>query len=145
MNENVTCLQTKYGEFGDLLFKTLENGITYFDATNYILARGDIRKHSIKSFELGFTHWISAICDAYEADRKGMIIEDEKTGHFLIDESLALLFVAYIDPDFGVYMLERISEMLTNGIVISDTYLLLQLRQRFTGNELSKLIDDEKK
>lgn len=68
-----------------------------------------------------------------------MIVQDETTGHILIDESLALLFVAYIDPDFGIYMLERISEMLWRGITLSDTHVLMLANERLTKDQLSNL------
>ena len=64
-----------------------------------------------------------------------MIITDAATGHILIDSSLALLFAAYLDPGFGVWMMERISEMLMGGIVLSDTLLLLMARNRFSEAE----------
>ena len=57
-------------------------------------------------------------------------------GHQLIDYALALLFVAYIDPAFGVYMMERMSDMLLRGIVLSDTFLILMAKDRLSKEQL---------
>ena len=110
--KSVPCSIIRYREFPDLLFGTAEDGIEYFDATHYLLTKGDFKKHNIPSFKVGFTHWINAVRDAYSLSLDDMIISDRATGHTLIDSSLALLFAAYLDPGFGVWMMERISEML---------------------------------
>lgn len=133
------CDEIRYKEFPDLLFgKSCDNSV-YFDSTHYIQVNGDVRKHSVKNFELGFIHWINAISEAYSIPRIDLIVQDETTGHILIDESLALLFVAYIDPEFGIYMLERMSEMLYRGITLSDTHVLMLANERLTEDQLSNL------
>lgn len=141
----VECRNIRYRELPDLLFGKSDDGIEYFDATNYICAKGDIKRHTIKAFEIGFTHWRSAMCSAYGIANEELIITDEATGHVLIDECLALLFVAYIDPGFGVYMMERMAELLTNGIILSDTRILMLLGQRFTKDELLIYLNSDEK
>lgn len=136
------CQEVKYLEFPDLLFGISEEGNTYFDATNYILSKGDVKIHNIKSFNIGFHFWKKAICDAYQIQEDKMVIKDEETGHILIDESLSLLFISYIDPSFAVYIVERVSEMLLTGIVLSDTSLLMMVRERFSKN-ITDLLTNE--
>lgn len=136
------CKDVKYGEFPDLLFGKSGDGLVYFDATHYILQKGDVRKHNVKSFEIGFMHWRNAARDAYSIPVEDMTVIDEVTGHLLIEESLALLFVAYIDPEFAVYMLERISEMLLRGITLSDTRLLMLASERLSKDQLFNLNDE---
>lgn len=140
--KNASCNDVKYGEFPDLLFGKSDDGLVYFDATHYILKKGDVRKHNIKSFEIGFMHWKNAVRDAYSIQAEDMTVTDEATGHLLIEESLALLFVAYIDPEFAVYMLERISEMLLRGITLSDTRLLMLASERLSKDQLFNLNDE---
>lgn len=70
------------------------------------------------------------------------MVTDEATGHVLIDQSLALLFVGYIDPAFGVYMTERMSELFLDGVTLSDTRIVQAIRNRLTKDELLKLIDE---
>lgn len=143
--KTVHCRIVRFGELPDLLFGKSDDGAEYFDATHFIKAAGDIRKHDVKSFEIGFTHWKGAVCRAYDISLEDLIITDEVTGHILIDESLALLFAAYIDPEFGVYLIERMAEMLTNGIVLSDTRILVSIRQRFSKEELLNYLNTDEK
>jgi hypothetical protein len=91
---------------------------------------------NIKGFQSGFSFWIKALGEAYSLPEDEMTVRDEASGDVLMEESLALLFVAYLDAGFAVYMLERISEMLTGGIVLSDTALLSMARARLTGEDL---------
>lgn len=134
----VSCRQVRYREFPELLFGTsTENGPGYFDATHFILFRGDARRHSVPVFRTAFQHWISAAAEAYGTGCGEMFIVDEASGHFLIDECLALLFVVYIDPPFGIYLLERMSEMLAEGFAVSDTWLVRAASLRLSNEELT--------
>ena len=128
--------------FPDLLFGTLrEDGPVYFDATRFIQAKGDARRHNVRDFRVAFHHWATALADAYGIDREKMIIRDEASGHLLIDECLALLFVVYIDPAFGVYLLERVDELLSGGFTVSDTWLVQAAGLRFTKEELTQILE----
>lgn len=132
----------KYREFPELLFGKSETGIVYFDATLYVTQKGDSQKHSPVDFIRKFAYWFDSVRVAYEIPDNEVVITDEATGHVLIDESLALLFVAYIDSGFGVYMLERVSEMLLDGVTLSDTRIMQMIRERLTKETLSNLIED---
>lgn len=135
--KSLQCRIIRYREFPDLLFGKSQDGkFFYFDATHYIQKMGDSRKHNIRDFQIGFQHWIMAAKQTYEIQQEELIICDEATGHILIDECLALMFLAYIDPGFGIYIMERMSEMLVNGIAVSDTWLIQATRLRFTTEEL---------
>lgn len=141
--KSVPCREVRYREFPELLFGTSpENGMAYFDATHYILSKGDSREHNIQNFKLSFHLWIEAAIKAYGLDRDLLIIRDEATGHVLIDECLALLFVVYIDPNFGIYMQERMSELLSAGFAVSDTWLVHNAGFRFSRQELFNLLND---
>lgn len=139
--KTVTPYTLKYREFPELLFGKSETGIVYFDATLYVMQKGDSQKHSPVDFIRKFAHWFDSVKTAYEIPDNEVVITDEATGHVLIDESLALLFVAYIDPAFGVYMLERVSEMLLDGVTLSDTRIIQMIRDRLTKETLSNLIE----
>lgn len=138
-----TPLSVRYEEFPELLFGTSVSGVTYFDATLYIVEKGDTKKHSPIDFIRRFSFWFEMMKSAYEIADNEILITDEATGHILIDESLALLFIAYIDPTFGVYMMERVSEMLSDGIVLSDTHIMQMVRNRLTKEILLNLIKEE--
>ena len=71
----------------------------------------------------------------------GPVYFDAASGHLLIDECLALLFVVYIDPAFGVYLLERVDELLSGGFTVSDTWLVQAAGLRFTKEELTQILE----
>ena len=127
--------EIRYREFPELLFTVRGDGCEYFDAYLYIKNKGDPDIHSIQGFRAAFAHWIDAVRDAYSLSDENIFIT-AANGHQLIDYALALPFVAYIDPAFGVYMIERISDMLLRGVVLSDTFLLLMAKDRLTKEQL---------
>lgn len=139
--EKVPCRTIRYREFPELLFGESPNsGSTYFDATHFIRSRGDERRHNVQEFRIAFQHWITTLSNIYRIEKEELVIRDETSGHLLIDECLALLFVVYVDPDFGVYMLERISELLIDGFSVSDSWLVMAAGNRFTIEELTKSV-----
>ncbi len=140
--KKVPCRSIRYKEFPDLLFGTPQEGApAYFDATHFIQSRGDEKRHSLADFRVAFHLWIEELCRQYEIDREDLFIRDEASGHLLIDECLALLFVVYIEPPFGVYLLERISEMFVDGFTVSDTWLVQSVGLRFTNEELTQILE----
>lgn len=139
--EKVPCRMIRYREFPELLFGESPNSdSTYFDATHFIRSRGDERRHNVQEFRIVFQHWITTLTNIYSIEKEALVIRDETSGHLLIDECLALLFVVYVDPDFGVYMLERISELLIDGFSVSDSWLVMAAGNRFTIEELTKSV-----
>lgn len=60
-------------------------------------------------------------------------------------EPLELLLIAYVDTDFGMYMLERIEELFSNGFVISDSAILSQAQNRFSSEQLQDLLNGKRK
>ena len=140
-HKTVTPFTAKYIEFPELVFGKAANGTEYFDATLYIELKGDSLKHSPIYFARNFSFWFENFLKVYDIEDNTMIITDEATEHMLIDESMALLFIAYIDPSFGAYMVDRISEMLLNGIVLSDSRIVQAAGDRLTKEVLTKLIE----
>ena len=139
--EKVPCRTIRYREFPELLFGESPNsGSTYFDATHFIRSRGDEHRHNVKEFRIAFHHWITTLTNMYSIEKEALVIRDETSGHLLIDECLALLFVVYVDPDFGVYILERVSELLIDGFSVSDSWLVMAAGNRFTIEELTKSV-----
>ena len=139
--EKVPCRTIRYREFPELLFGESPNsGSTYFDATHFIRSRGDEHRHNVKEFRIAFHHWITTLTNMYSIEKEALVIRDETSGHLLIDECLALLFVVYGDPDFGVYILERVSELLIDGFSVSDSWLVMAAGNRFTIEELTKSV-----
>lgn len=137
--KKIPCRTIRYREFPELLFgESPDTGSVYFDATHFIRSRGDERRHNVQEFRIAFHHWITALTSMYAIDKEDFVIRDESSGHLLIDECLSLLFVVYIDPEFGAYMLERMSELLINGFSVSDSWLVMAAGNRFTIEELTE-------
>lgn len=144
--KKVPCRTIRYREFPELLFgESPDNGSVYFDATHFIRSQGDERRHNVQEFRIAFHHWITALSGMYSIDKEDLVIRDESSGHLLIDECLALLFVVYIDSEFGAYMLERISELLIDGFSVSDSWLVMAAGNRFTIEELTKNVKSNEK
>jgi hypothetical protein len=130
------CREIRYLEFPDMLFGSDEKKILYFDADRYITAKGDPAIHSVEDFKSKFDFWLKAISETYRLSPADLFAVDKASGNRLMEESLSLLFIAYLDPCFAAYMLERISEMLVTGIALSDTSLLRMANERGIKEDL---------
>jgi hypothetical protein len=136
-----TTWEIGYFEFPELLFATAEDGTVYFDATDYIRKKRREKKESLVDFQTDFAFWIRAVGEAYGIEVEEMTARDEKSGHTLMEEALSLLFIAWLDPGFAVYMLERMSEMLLRGFVLSDTSLVAMAGERLSNSDLKLIIE----
>ena len=56
---------------------------------------------------------------------------------------LAFAFVAYVDPNFSIYMHDRMHELFTNGFLVSDNYLVVSAKQRLPKKVLNQLAEKE--
>jgi hypothetical protein len=135
--KTTVCREIRYREFPEMLFGEVERGAAYFNADRYIREKGDAAIHSVEKFRAEFGFWIRAVSEAYGLNAEELFIRDKATGDMLAEESLSLLFIAYIDSGFAVYMLERMSEMLLNGMVLSDTALVSMAKERLSKEDLT--------
>jgi hypothetical protein len=135
--KTTVCREIRYREFPEMLFGEVASGAAYFNADRYIREKGDAAIHSVEKFRAEFEFWIQAVREAYKLCDEELFVKDNITGDMLAEESLSLLFIAYIDSGFAVYMLERMSEMLVNGMVLSDTALVSMAKERLTKEDLT--------
>ena len=133
--ENHQGFRLRFGEFPDLLF-TVTDARTYFDMTHFLQSMKLDPEEKIDEFTAGFALWIDHLGKMYGIPSDECFAVDAATGHSLAEESFALPFLCCVDPVFGVYLLESISQMLLAGIACSDSYILMQAQQRFTQEEL---------
>lgn len=130
--ENITCTEQSFPEFPDLLFGTSnETGDQYFDATDYLEKLGVTPHYTVDDFMRNYFHPISALVTAYELDKNRVSILDVK-GHTLLHSNLVYLFISYTNPDFLAHLNDRVHELFTTGVCVSDTYLLLRAKSRLT-------------
>ena len=119
----IVCKEIKYAEFPDLLTGADQEGNRYADMTHFLEKKGKTGTNHIED----------------------IIINETNTGHALIMEPLELLLIAYVDTDFGMYMLERIEELFSNGFIISDSAILSQAQNRFSSEQLQDLLNGKRK
>lgn len=130
-----------FPEFPEMAFGAIDDdGKSYFDATSYLhyIHKSDL---SIEEFFNSYNAPISAMVKAYELDHDELCIAD-KDGRYLIDSSLCYIFIAFTNPDFWAYMMDRINDMFHHGFCISDTFLHGFARQRLPKEVLQAMIDD---
>lgn len=133
--------EIRFNEFPDLLFSKSSDGVYYFDATTFI-SRSGIQNKSVEGFKITFAYFIEAATSVYSlVAEKIFIIQNE---HILIDETLALAFLAYMDSEFAIYMCERVADMLVMGVVLSDAYILSIVSDRFRKDQLFNLLNNGK-
>jgi len=135
----------RFQEFPELVFFETEENNIYFDATHYLEKAENNQKLSFRDFDLAFTFWKSAISSAYNISFSELVVLNKDDNHVLMDETLSLLFVAYTDPDFAVHLLERMTDMLVNGVVMSDSALMLLTKARFSREDLLNITQDDQK
>lgn len=137
---DLTCTEQSIPEFPNLLFGTeIESGRPYFDATAYLQ-----KQAPDKNIQLFFTQYrkpIESLCEAYNILYVNFC-KINKSGHFLIDGNFVYLFIAFVEPQFLGYMCDRIHELFSEGVVVSDTYLLKTARERLPQELLNAINDN---
>lgn len=134
------CNHLEYQEFKNLKFgKSLEDDLFYFDATTYLEETGKVNKDAIDGFINSASTLLGSLCDYYSIPEQEMVVQESKTGHVLMEESLALPFLAYLDPYFMIYLIEKISELLKTGFSVSDSMIAYLAVNRLSKDDLNKL------
>lgn len=120
----IECNQIRYAEFPELKFGISEDGDAYCDISHYLDEKELSSTHDIFKFQQKFFYFLTKAQLAYQLDPETIISENSEDGHYLLISELALLFIMYTDPNFMFYALDRIDEMFTSGITMSDTALI---------------------
>lgn len=129
---NIVCDQIRYAEFPDLKFGLDGGGNAYCDVDQYLQDNKLELTHDIIKFQQKFFYFLTKAQSAYNLKIEDIIAINPENEHHLLLSELALLFVMYTDPNFMFYVLDRIDEMFTSGITMSDT-TLIQLSSNRTG------------
>ena len=133
----------RFGEFPELLFGTLDNARTYFDATRFLQSVNLEPEEHVEKFQTATGFWIERVCRLHAIPREEICLRHPCTQHYLFEESLSLFFLCYADPTFGFYLHESMNQMLLEGFACSDTYVLAQAGSRFTSEELITALNPE--
>lgn len=136
---DLKCTEQSIPEFPNLLFGTqIDGGATYFDATIYLQ-----KEAPEKNIQLFFTFYqkpIESLCEAYSIGYRDYF-KINKSGHYLINANFVFLFIAFVDPNFLGYVFDRIHDLFTNGVAVSDSYLLRETFERIPKEMLEKSED----
>lgn len=129
-----------FPEFPDLLFGVTVEGISVFDATDYLQKAKP--SASIADFFEQYKAPILALVDAYniKEDEVCMVAPNK---HFIVDGSLVYLFIAFVQPDFLAYICDRMQQLFNDGFCVSDSYLYGFAKQRLSKEVLQKMIDEQ--
>lgn len=127
------CAENKFPDIADLKFYRTDADLYYFDATRFLKKSPFREKLSIENFREVFSYLIGTLTEASGIDEADLYIRDDLGSEFL-EESLALLFLAYVDRSFGPYMIERMEELIRFGFSINDNMAQFFYKTRFPNN-----------
>lgn len=136
------CTEQAIPEFPNLLFGTqIDTGISYFDATSYIQKTAPDK--SVNNFFVEYKHLIARLCNSYDIKNDDVCKINEQ-GHYLIDGNFSYLFISFVEPNFLAYIFDRIHDLFSNGIVVSDSYIAQMAKKRLSQEVLLEIAKDEK-
>lgn len=127
------CAESKFPDIADLKFYRTEADLYYFDATHLVGKAPFNEKLSIGNFREVFSYLIDALTEASGITAADLYIRDDSGTEFL-EESLAMLFLSYVDRSFGPYMIERMEELIRFGFSINDNMAQFFYHTRFSNN-----------
>ena len=134
---DLNCTEQSIPEFPNLLFGTeIESGRPFFDATVYSHKQNP--QKNIKDFFVQYKKQIESLCESYDVPYNSFC-KINKSGHYLIDGNFVYLFIAFVEPNFLGYMCDRIHELFSKGVVVSDTYLLQAANERLSKEALEAI------
>jgi hypothetical protein len=140
---DLKCTEQSIPEFPNLLFGTqIDSGRPYFDAT--IFLQKEAPEKNIQHFFTFYQKPIESLCEAYDIGY-GEYFKINKSGHYLIDVNFVYLFIAFVEPEFWGYIFDRIHDLFSQGVAVSDTYLLREALDRVPKELLEKIGNNAKR
>lgn len=137
---DIKCTERLIPEFPDLLFgKQSDGNSMYLDISAYAKSKGlssSVADDFLKAYEKPIEDLVLQL-QLPEAKVCSMNTE----GHVLIDGSLVYLFISFVEPRFLLYMCDRMDELFTVGITVSDTYLAKNTLRRIPLEVLNQAKD----
>lgn len=131
---NIVCEAPRYAEFPELKYGT--NGEqNYCDVTQFLVDSGLSETHNINKFQRDYGALIIKSNKEYQIPPEDSVVVNVENNHILLAGELGLMFLMYTNPSFLCYSFERLDDMLTYGVAISDNKLHHEYNSRFP-NEL---------
>lgn len=135
----IICTEQQFPEFPDMLFGKSSEGTVFFDATEYLQ-----KQHSSLAVDQFFQQYeqaITALAESYNLDKRDIHLVNPG-GHHLIDGNFIYLFIAFVEPSFWAYMFDRIHEVFSNGICLSDSFILQSAKERLNPDVIIAAMGD---
>lgn len=128
-----------YPELPDLLFGHVM-GVDVFNATKFLELRCiDQVIINVDDFKMKNDMLVNYYANKLGfSDPNDLFLVDDN-GDTMIHAHLAFAFVSYVDPNFTIYMHDRMHELFSNGFLVSDNYLAVSAKQRLPKNVLNQL------
>lgn len=127
------CKNGKFPDIPDLRFYQTEDDLFYFNATHCLGKADPGTEHSISDFLAKFDYLIGTLCQSNKITGEELLVQDA-AGAVYLEECLAIPFMAYIDPWFGPYIVERMEELIRFGFTINDNFCRFFHKTRFEDN-----------
>ena len=140
---DIKCTEHSLPEFPDLLFGVAnDNGLMYFNASAYLKSKGQDLK--LADFLNSYQPLVKALQECYSL-RDDEVCRINKEGDFVIEVDFIYLFICFIDHNFAGYINERMDDLFTTGVAVSDSYLFDTARSRFTADVIAKMLPPDEK
>lgn len=128
-----------YPELPDLLFGNVM-GVDVFNATKFIQLRDANQEvFTVEDFKSRYEDLINTYATKLNFEDSNDLFLTDDNGDTMIHAHLAFTFVSYVDPNFTIYMHDRIHELFSNGVLFSDNYLAVAAKQRLPKKVLNQL------
>lgn len=132
-----TYFNAWYPELPDLLLGTVDC-TDMFNASEFLVRRKSDK--DVTGFILQYEETINKYADKLEMKQ---LIFRTQNNEYLIHAHLSFAFVSYVDPNFTVYMHDRMHELFSNGFLVSDNYLAVSAKRRLPKKVLNQLAEKE--
>lgn len=134
---DIKCTQKLFPELPHLLFGETSDGNHYFDITNY-LKYSNLKGITLEDIWSKLEFQIKSLLSYYNIpEDKSVVINSE--GHQLVTMYLYLIVVGYVNGEYLAYATERMAELSTSGVAVSDPYLFDEARARLSKESLEQL------
>lgn len=137
---DIETTQQLFPIFPDLLFGEANEGKSiYFDATHFIKQR-QLSPSSIDKFLGLYAGPINDIVKTFQLN-PAALARLNKNGHVLMESNLLYPFLIFVEPDFLAWVTQRLDELFSTGVTVSDSFLYDRVKVRFPADVLKQLAD----
>lgn len=125
-------------EFTGLHFTTLGEDIALFDYTAYF-EENELEPIDYKVFMRLNKHFINTIAKLRNLNTANLFYQNTN-GHILVAGDLVFLFLAFANPALLNYFIALLTEIITDGVAVSNGYLYSNMSDRIPSDVLENLI-----